>query len=39
MSSFNSLNIVRMEGKINAVIQRSIDSASIPPVINSDMES
>lgn len=27
ISSFNSLNVVRMEGKINAVIQRSIDSA------------
>ena len=28
MGSFNSLNISRMEGKINAVIQRSIDSES-----------
>jgi hypothetical protein len=28
MGSFNSLNISRMEGKINAVIQRSIDSKS-----------
>jgi hypothetical protein len=26
MGSFNSLNISRMESKINAVIQRSIDS-------------
>ena len=28
MGSTNSLNISRMEGKINAVIQRSIDSMS-----------
>jgi len=28
MGSTNSLNISRMEGKINAVIQRSIDSTS-----------
>jgi hypothetical protein len=28
MGSFNSLNLVRMEGKINALIQKSIDSTS-----------
>lgn len=26
MSSLNTLNVVRMEGKINAVVQRAIDS-------------